>query len=95
MEINLNSGGFGNMGVMRDAGNADAIGTTPETKDAAGIDARQDKRGTLAFGHVSNGLVSAEPVAAVPDAALVRDDALGKLVNSAFNLPPPPMPDFT
>ena len=86
MEINLNSGGFGNMGVMRDAGNADAIGTTPETKDAAGIDARQDKRGTLAFGHVSNGLVSAEPVA---------DDALGKLVNSAFNLPPPPMPDFT
>ena len=27
----------------------------------------------------------------VPDAALSRDDALGRLVNAAFSLPPPPM----
>ncbi len=27
--------------------------------------------------------------------ALTRDDALGKLVGSAFALPPPPMPNFT
>ncbi len=30
----------------------------------------------------------------IPDTALSRQDALGKLVNSAFNLPPPPMPQF-
>ncbi len=32
--------------------------------------------------------------AAISDAALTRDDALGKLVSSAFALPPPPMPNF-
>ncbi|MBR4221905.1 MAG: hypothetical protein IKR81_12150 [Victivallales bacterium] len=30
----------------------------------------------------------------IPDAALSREDALGKFVNSAFNLPPPAMPKF-
>ena len=31
---------------------------------------------------------------AVPDSALDRDDPLGRLVSSAFSLPPPPMPAF-
>ena len=35
-----------------------------------------------------------EPVADVPESALLRDDDLGRLVASAFNLPPPPMPAF-
>lgn len=39
-------------------------------------------------------LQGSEPTADVPDAALSRDDDLGKLVNSVFNLPPPPMPAF-
>ena len=30
----------------------------------------------------------------VPAAALSREDALGRLVTSAFNFPPPPMPTF-
>jgi hypothetical protein len=30
--------------------------------------------------------------AAIPDEALLRDDDLGKAINAAFNLPPPPMP---
>lgn len=30
----------------------------------------------------------------IPDAALSREDALGRFVNSAFNYPPPPMPKF-
>ena len=30
----------------------------------------------------------------IPDAALSKDDALAKLVSSAFNFPPPPMPNF-
>ncbi len=33
--------------------------------------------------------------AAIPAEALTRDDALGKLVGSAFALPPPPMPNFS
>ena len=36
----------------------------------------------------------AAAVEAVPDSALDRDDALGRLFNAAFNLPPPPMPAF-
>ena len=39
-------------------------------------------------------LVGSEPVADVPAGEMVRDDGLGRLVSSAFNLPPPPMPDF-
>ena len=35
-----------------------------------------------------------EPISEVPEAGLFRDDTLGKLVSSAFNLPPPPMPEF-
>ena len=31
----------------------------------------------------------------VPDSALSRNDALGKLVTAAFNFQPPPMPAFT
>ena len=40
--------------------------------------------------------VSPEEIAAaeIPDAALSRDDALGRLVGEAFSLPPPQMPSF-
>ncbi len=30
----------------------------------------------------------------VPETALTRKDALGELISSAFQLPPPPMPEF-
>lgn len=40
-------------------------------------------------------LRGSEPTAEVPAAALKRDDDLGKLVNSIFNMPAPPMPDFS
>ena len=36
-----------------------------------------------------------EPTTEVPESALMRDDALGKLVGAAFNLAAPPMPAFT
>ena len=39
-------------------------------------------------------LLGSEPVTKVPDGALRRDDALGRLVSAAFCLPPPPMPAF-
>ena len=35
-----------------------------------------------------------EAVEAVPESALRRDDALGRLFSAAFTLPPPPMPAF-
>ena len=31
----------------------------------------------------------------IPESALVRDDALGKLFSSAFTLPAPPIPEFS
>ena len=38
---------------------------------------------------------SADTSLEIADASLTRDDTLGKLVSAAFNLPPPPMPDFS
>ena len=43
----------------------------------------------------AEGLAAAEPTAEVPEQELRRDDALGALVGAAFNLPPPPPPDFS
>ena len=40
-------------------------------------------------------LSAAEPTANVPDSALSRNDDIGRLVNAAFSLPAPPMPQFT
>ena len=45
---------------------------------------------------ITNATAGPEEIAAakVPEEALGRDDPLGKLLNMAFNLPPPPMPPF-
>ena len=61
----------------------------------AGEAGRQDIR-TPANLTIQTATASPEDIAAaeIPDSALTRDDSLGKLVLSAFNLPPPPMPDF-
>ena len=93
MEINLNSNGFGNVGMGREMPEATGVNFGSEANEAS-------RPKSL---HVSSpscdvqsaALASAEPVADVPDAELVRDDALGQLVKAAFNLPPPPMPAFT
>ena len=90
MEININN--FGNMGIRPETFGANGVGANRETS-AASNDARLQSN--LTIGEGSAALVSAEPVADVPDAALDRDDALGKLMNAAFNLPPPPMPSFS
>jgi hypothetical protein len=46
---------------------------------------------------ITQAKASAEDIAAasIPDSALTRTDPLGLLVSSAFDLPPPPMPDFS
>ena len=95
MEINLNNNGFGNIGMGRETLDANTIGAGSETKGASGVDARSGKRDEVTFTRAQpSGIASSEPVADVPDAALDRDDALGKLMAAAFNLPPPPMPPF-
>ena len=89
MEININSNGFGNFGFGRIAAGAsqNAVPATVKQKDS-NLQPSNLQSTTL------DALQGSEPVAEIPDAALSRDDALGKLVGEAFNLPPPPMPDF-
>jgi len=88
MNINFNNIGIGS-GTY-------GIGGQPkvETKEA---DIQKTKGLQLSSSsgfQISDLLSGSEPVAEVPAEALVRDDDLGKLVSSAFNLQAPPMPDF-
>jgi len=96
MEINLNNNSFGNIGMGRESLDTTTISKGSETKGAAGIDAGRGTHDKVTFTRAQPANVAvSEPVADVPDAALDRDDTLGKLMNAAFNLPPPPMPAFT
>ena len=95
MKINFNSNGFGNIGTGRGSLDATSVGAGSEAKGAPGTDAGRGTQDKVAFTRPQpSGVASSEPVADIPDAALDRDDALGRLVNSVFNLPPPPMPAF-
>lgn len=96
MEINLNSNGFGSIGIGRGMSEATGIGSGHETTDAAQSSrAKSLHVSNLSSGIQSAGLASAEPVGKVPEEALSREDELGRLMNAAFNLPPPPMPSFS
>ena len=87
MEINLNS----NAGMRPEMLGAKAFDAGQEMPKASQV-SRLTSNLTIGEGVV--GLASAEPTADVPESALVRDDALGKLVSSVFSLPPPEMPSF-
>ena len=90
MEINLNSNGFANVGMGRETFGTLGVAAGRET-----IEASRDAslRVTSSSSRVQSAdLASAEPIVDVPETALSRDDQLGKLVNAAFNLPPPAMP---
>ena len=85
MEINLDSSRISNIGAgyeMHDVGNVKQTGRETEPVNVNVRDAMCDT------------LQRSEPLSEVPDAALVRDDDLGKLVNAVFDLQPPPMPAF-
>ena len=92
MEINFNSNGFGNVEFGSKRPDFDAA-ATPVTTQATRENAGKPSITTAKHQSIET-LKSSEPVADVPDSALSRDDALGKLVNSAFCLPPPAMPAF-
>ena len=88
MEINLNSNGFANVGLGTRTAGIDATAKVQDAKASNSLKVQASGLNEL------DALQGSEPVADVPAGALSRDDALGKLVNSAFSLPPPPMPSF-
>lgn len=93
MEINLNNN-LGGIRMGNDAFGPTGIGAGREAQGTSAVDAGREARDTVTITNAPSGLASAEPVADIPDAALSRDDALGKLISAAFSLPPPPMPAF-
>lgn len=96
MEISLNSNGLGGIGMGRGMPDVRQTGAGHETADASQVARRTSLQVSSPSADARTaGLASSEPVADVPDEALSRDDALGRLVNAAFSLPPPPMPAFT
>ena len=81
--------------AAREALGSNAVEAGREAREATGVDSRHEVRDAVTFTRAQvSELASAEPVADVPDEALLRDDELGKLMKAAFNLPPPPMPSF-
>lgn len=85
MEINLSTKGYCNTGL---GGELSSVTDVKQTRLHATLDKVEVKASQL------DALGKSEPLAEVPDAALSRDDELGRLVSAAFNLPPPPMPEF-
>ena len=89
MEINLNNNGIGNLGMGQGITDIQGVDAGLAAKNA-------QKAGAAAPLTITEAVASREDVeaAAIPESALSRDDDLGKLMNKAFNLPPPPMPTF-
>lgn len=86
MTLNLNTASFG----------ANAASRTTETAQVAqGMETSSSQKNEAFRGlSITKAKASTEDIAAasINDAALTRDDPLGNLVKSAFNLPPPPPP---
>ena len=84
MNINLNT--------TIHSGTVNGVSTTnaPAKDNAPVQDTLPRQNLTVSFAKVDD----SASVEEIPDAVFVRDDALGKAVNQAFNLPAPPMPDF-
>ena len=87
MNINFNNIGIGN-GAYGIGDQAKVDGTKVEGQKTGGHEVRLS--GAQSFDVIRG----SEPVAEVPGSALTRDDELGRLVSSAFNFPPPAMPEF-
>ena len=87
MDINFNNIGIGN-GAYGIGDQAKVDGVKTEGQKTVGQDIKLS--GAQSFDVIRG----SEPVAEVPDSALTRDDELGRLVSSAFNFPPPAMPEF-
>ena len=91
MDISFNNRMNNGLGIGRETPAAAAPGADREVRDGAW---RATRDAQLTITHTA---VTREEIAAaeIPESALTRDDPLGDLVGRAFNLPPPPMPDFS
>ena len=87
MDINFNNIGIGN-GAYGIGDQAKVDGSKVEAQKTGGHEVR------LSDAQSFDLIRGSEPIAEVPDSALTRDDELGRLVSSAFNFPPPAMPEF-
>jgi len=89
MEINLNNNGIGNLGMGQGISDIQGVEAGLAAKNAQKADAAAPLT-------ITEAAASPEDVeaAVIPESALSRDDDLGKLMDKAFNLPPPPMPNF-
>ena len=83
---NINSNTTGNIGMV-DRAALEATQGVPDSEQARL--AKPDL--TITNAAVAPGEVTS---AEIPEDALARDDKLGQLIAGAFNLPPPPMPNF-
>ena len=91
MEINLN----GNIGAR--PATAGQMPLQSEIQAVEKSDSRASELPNIQTSELpsfSDPVQSAEPTADVPESELRRDDALGKLVDTAFNLQAPPLPKF-
>lgn len=90
MEIDFGKGLNLNWGIGQNDAGVKGVGAQ---QGASGVSAGELTKAGLT---ITQTVASSEDIAAanITDAMLARDDALGKLVNSAFSLPPPPMPNF-
>lgn len=91
MELQVNTA---KSGLVNNAENAeDAIQATQaqSTKPASG---EQPPNVLVTEGTSTPGDDFAAQAATIPPETFSRDDDLGRLVASAFTLPPPPMPEF-
>ena len=96
MEITFSNNGFGGIGASHDSFDVKQPSVGREAVDAARISHSATLKVSSQPSNIQTAsLASAEPVLDIPDEALLRDDPLGKLVSSVFNLPPPPMPQFS
>ena len=93
MDINFNKGLSGNLGVRQET--LDASQVARLASETAG-EAKSSATGPARLFTITQTAASPEDIsaAAIPESALTRTDALGQLVASAFDLPPPPMPNF-
>ena len=89
MEINLSN----NIGVRQNMDGFQVGSQAPKVEHAV----TAENRPTASELRLStfDPVKGSEPTTEVPESALMRDDALGKLVGAAFNLAAPPMPAFT
>ena len=86
---------FGDIGIKNGMVGANAADAVDAGRAAAGKSDVAASNANLTVGKRVDALSSGEPVAEVPQSALSRDDKLGALVNAAFSMPPPAMPDFS